>query len=224
MLAGRRGSTLGSMWNSSSPANDDDARGLVAAMRHRQRPDNEVPVSIALDAVLGEAADFVVYLSGVRAFRALLEFRLTALARHRSGGSGLGGALHGHGEQDDRLLFGVEYADGRTASNLEGLRMGVGSQFDATTPVLWPGGGGGGDRSADMSYYLTPLPPAGALRIITAWPSRGIAETITEIPTATLTDAASRVRVLWDLGPDESPPPPQPPPVPPGSWFDRTQQ
>ncbi len=118
-------------------------------MRGHQRPDNEVPVSIALDAVLGETADFIVYVSGVRVFRTVLEFRLTALARHRGAGRGLSGALFGHGEPEDRLLLGVEYADGRTGSNLGGFRTGLNQELDPTTPVLMPGGGGGGDRSAE---------------------------------------------------------------------------
>jgi len=206
--------------------NEDDGRRGVAAMRRRQRPDNEVPVSIAFDAVLGEADDFVVYVGAVRVFRTVVEFRLTALARHRSPGHGLSGALFGHGEQHDQLLLGVEFADGRTGTSLSGFRAGRDLQLDdPTTPVLMPGGGGGGDRSADMAYYLSPLPPPGPLRIITAWPSRDLAETVTEVPTAPLIEAAARVRVLWDLDPDESPPaPPTPPDVPPGSWFDRSQR
>ncbi len=184
-----------------------------------------MPVSVSLNAVLGEAADCVVYLSGVHAFSTVLEFRLTARARHRSPGRGLGGAMFGHGDHEDRLLLGVEYADGRTGSNLGGFRAGLDVQLDPTSPVLMPGGGGGGERSADVSFQLSPLPPPGPLRIITAWPSRGIAETVTEVRAEPLIDAAARVRVLWDLDPDELPPaPPQPPSVPPGSWFDRSQQ
>ncbi len=212
------------MWTSKTATNDDDTRRRVAAMRSRQRPENEVPVSVALDAMLGEAADFIVYLSGVRVFRTVLEFRLTALARHRGAGRGLSGALFGHGEQEDRLLLGVEYADGRIGSNLGGFPAGLNQELDPTTPVLMPGGGGGGDRSAETSYYLTPLPPPGPLRIITAWPSRGVAESVTEIPAEPLTDAATRVRVLWNLDPDEQPVQPQPPRVPPGGWFDRSQR
>lgn len=129
--------------------------------------------------------------------RTVLEFRLTALAGHRSPGHGLGGALFGHGEQHDQLLLGVEYADGRTGSNLSGFRVGLDLQLDPSTPILMPGGGGGGERSADVSYYLSPLPPPGPLRIITAWPSRGVAETVTEVPAGPLIEAATRVRVLW---------------------------
>ncbi len=132
-------------------------------MRRRQPPENELPVSVAVDAVLGETADLVVYTSDVRVFRTVLEFRLTALGRHRGTGRGLGGGLFGHGEQDDRLLLGVEYADGRHGSNLGGFRTGSDPDLDPNAPVLMPGGGSGGDRAVDMSFYLTPLPPLGCV-------------------------------------------------------------
>lgn len=206
--------------------NDDDARQRVAATRRRQRPDNKVPVSIAFDAVLGEAADVVVYISGVHVFRTVLGFQLIVLARHRSPGRGLSSALFGHGEQPDRLLLGVEYADGGTASNLSGgFRAGRDLQLDPTTPVLMPGSGGGGELSADITFYLSPLPPPGPLPIITGWPGRGIAETVTEVAAAPFIEAATRVRLLWDLDPDEAPPErPRPPDVPPGGWFDRSKR
>lgn len=66
------------------------------------------------------------------------------LARHSNAGRELGGALFGHGEPDDRLLLGVEYADGRTGSNLGGFRGGLDPQLDPATPVLMPGDGGAG--------------------------------------------------------------------------------
>lgn len=194
----------------------------MAALRRRHRPDNEVPVSVALDAVLGETDDFVVYVSGVRAFRSVLEFQVTALARHPSTGPGLlHGGLFGHRGQEDRLLLGVEYADGRTGSNL-GSPPALNPALDPGTPVLMPAGGGGGDRRADMSYCLSPLPPPGLLRIITAWPSRGLVETVTEIAADPLVEAAAGARVLWAFEPDEPPAPPPLPPLPPDSWFART--
>lgn len=204
----------------SNSANDVEARERLTALRRRYRPDNEVPVSVAVDVVLGETPDFVVYLSGVRVFRTVLEFQVTALARHSGTGRDLGRGLFGHGAQEDRLLIGVEYADGRTGSN---VGRGGDEELRPTTPVLLPGGGGGGDRSADTRYYLSPLPPPGPLRIIAAWPGRGLAETVTEIAADPFVEAAEHVRILWDLEPDEPPARPQLPPLPPDSWFARSQ-
>lgn len=217
---GRGSVILRSMWTSSSGSMNDEARRRVAAVRRRQRPDNEVPISVAVDAVLAESPDFVVYMSGIRVFRAVLEFRLTALARYRDVGRRVGGGLFGR-DPEDRLLLGIEYADGRAGSNVGGFHVAADQNLDPDTPVLMPGGGGGGDRSADMAYCLSPLPPPGPLRIITAWPARNLPETVTEMSADPFTAAAARVRVLWEPEPDEPPARPSPPAVPPGSWFDR---
>lgn len=84
-----------------------------------------------------------------------------------------------------------------------------------------PTGGGGGDRYTEVSLYLSPLPPPGPLRIITAWPGRGLQETVTELAADPLIEAAARVRVLWGLAEGEDPAgPPALPDLPPGSWFD----
>lgn len=101
----------------------------MATIRRRQRRADEVPVTVAVDAVLAESEDLVVCLSGVRVFTTGLDLRLMAMARtadarHRR--AGLGGALFGHGDPQDRLLLGVEYADGRAGTNVRG--MGPGSR------------------------------------------------------------------------------------------------
>lgn len=77
--------------------------------------------------------------------------------------------------------------------------------------------------AAAMRSCVSPLPPPGPLRIISAWPGRGLAETVTEIAADPFVEAAEHVRILWDLEPDEPPARPQLPPLPPDSWFARSQ-
>jgi hypothetical protein len=120
------------------------------------------------------------------------------------------------------LLLGVEYSDGRTGNNIGGFRGAMEQGVDPASPVLLPGGGGGGERLVDVGVYLSPLPPPGELRIIAAWPARGLAETVTVLAADRLVTAASRAVALWELPVEEQPAQPPPPPsVPPGSWFDR---
>lgn len=215
------------MWTTSSSSSGPggaDRRRQVAAVRRRHRPENELPVSVAVDAVLAEGEGLVVALTGVRVFSSLLELRLVAMTRARSSGQGsrLSGALLGHSDARDRLLLGVEYADGRVGDNFSRSGAATDPALDAESPVLIPGGGHGGDRSADLSYYLSPLPPPGRFRIIAAWPGRGLPEGITELSADPLVGAAGRIRVLWEPpDPEESPGPPPPPELPPGGWFDR---
>ena len=55
-----------------------------------------------------------------------------------------------------------------------------------------------------------------------AWPSKGIADTVTELPAVEIAEAAGRVRRLWpprQHDDDEPEPEPDPPQLPAGSWF-----
>jgi hypothetical protein len=189
----------------------------LAAYARRQRPENEVPVSVAVDAVLLAAPDAAVLLGAVQAFSTGIAFTVTVLTR-RIVGEGVSGALHRHGGTDP-LLLGVEYADGRSASTVTGRHMPPADPAsDALT--LWPGGGSGGTRYADASFFLAPLPPAGPVRFVAAWPALGLAETVTEVPAGPILAAAAQARQLWPWEPE----PELPVPVldlPPGGWFER---
>jgi hypothetical protein len=106
--------------------------------------------------------------------------------------------LHGGwmGGGEEQLRFGVEFADGRKATNLGQRRP-----PDDTAPSisLHPhGGGGGGGRSWQFGYWVYPLPPAGPLTLGVAWPTRGLPEQIHALDAAPITDAASASIVLWD--------------------------
>ena len=86
----------------------------MAAVRRRQRPGNEVPVTVTADAVLAESSDLVVCLSGVRVFTTGLDLRLAAMSRpadanHRR--AGLGGGFFVPRDPQDQLLLGIEYAE-----------------------------------------------------------------------------------------------------------------
>ena len=49
--------------------------------RHRQPPDNEVPGSIAFEAVLASSADLAVFMSGISVFRHGIEFTVEVRVR-----------------------------------------------------------------------------------------------------------------------------------------------
>jgi hypothetical protein len=91
--------------------------------------------------------------------------------------------------------FGVEYADGRKATNL-GNPFPVGDE-QPTGPVLMERGGGGGGRSWSFGYWLWPLPPPGPLRVVIEWPAEGVPLTDIELDGAVLAAAAAEVDVLW---------------------------
>jgi hypothetical protein len=211
----------------SSGLDNNEMRKRMDAVRRRQRPANEVPVTVPVDAVLAETADLVVCITGVQVFSSGLDLRLMAMSRRSEAeghGQGFSAAVFGHGDPRDRVLLGVEFSDGRTADNLSRGHGYVDDPAfdDFTTPVLLQQGGSGGDGHVDLSLYLSPLPSAGPLSVIAAWPGRGVAERVTKLPAEPFIEAASRVRVLWDPveAEDRSGPPPLPE-VPPYSWFDQ---
>jgi len=131
-LARPRG-ILTPMWTVAGSGGDDKAhREFEAAWRRRQRPENEVPVSVAIDAVLADVQDVVVFISGARVFSNGVDFTLEVRARHgtNDGRGGMLGGVHGDGDPSNRLLRGVEFSDGRLAAGSmrlagESLRGGV---------------------------------------------------------------------------------------------------
>jgi hypothetical protein len=65
------------MWTVAGSGGDDEGhRELEAVWRRRQRPENEVPVSVAIDAVLADGPEVVVFISGARVFSNGVDFTL----------------------------------------------------------------------------------------------------------------------------------------------------
>lgn len=191
----------------------------IEDVRRRMRPDNEVPGSVALDVVLGASDEAVVFISGARAYTNGVEFHVEVRVSKpgpRSRDHGLG--LHGDGLAGEQVLLGVEFADGRRCSTVPGTR-GLLEPRPDDAPSLMSNGGGGSLVAADVSMFLSPLPTPGLVRLVCAWPSHRVAETVTELPADVILEAAARARVLWPVPPQPEPEPPPAPDLPAGSWF-----
>jgi len=87
------------MWTAAGRGGDDRAhRESETAWHRRQRPENEVPISVAIDAVLADGQEVVVLISGARVFSNGVDFTLEVRARHGTN-NGRGGMLRGvHGD------------------------------------------------------------------------------------------------------------------------------
>jgi hypothetical protein len=182
-------------------------------------PENEIPVAVPLNAVLGRTENAAIALTGLQVYTTGVAFDLAVRVRswpdddHR----GLSELVFDHGRRAGQLLVGVELSDGRRASNVGG----AGYEADASGIVFHPAGGGGGQLSVDQSWWLSPVPPEGSVRFVCSCAPLQIAETSVELDGTAMARAAADVVTLWPwVSPamGERPPPP-PPDLPDESWF-----
>lgn len=192
-------------------------------------PENEVPIGVPISAVLGRTGDVAVALMGAQAYSSGVTLQVAVRLRREPAGplrSSMHDLIDGRGGADDvdqRLLLGLEYSDGRIATNLGGLRRLSGLDEDRADdvrePVLIPNGGGGGDRHWDQTYWLSPSPPSGPLTVVCTWTAFAVAETLTVLDGAAFAEASSRSEVLWPWEPEEQQEQPTRPARPATGWF-----
>ena len=201
-------------------------------LRWRRRiapPENELPAGVGLTAVLDRTDDAAVGITQMEAFSTGFQFTLAVRLR-QAGPELVGGGLFmltsAHARPgveiplDQRLLLGVEYADGHRASTLRDMQMrGPGAMTGDQQLVLVQHGGGGGDRTVDQNYWVSPLPPDGPVTFVLAWTAFGMPESRTVLDGATIRAAAERSLLLWPPQPDTERPEPRLPPHPSSGWF-----
>ena len=120
----------------------------------------------------------------------------------------------GRGPGPGRFLLGIELSDGRRASGLP-------APDRDDDLVFHSGSGSGGEASVEQTWWLSPLPPDGSLRLVVRCPELGIGETVTELDGSAMRRAADGVVTLWpwERPPEDRQVEPPPPDVPPDSWF-----
>ncbi|MCZ2827226.1 hypothetical protein O2W14_00070 [Modestobacter sp. VKM Ac-2986] len=194
--------------------------------RRHSAPENEAPVAVPVSAVLARSDTAAVTLTGVQVFTTGLTFTLGVRCRPEALGSGdISDLLWGHRGPGPQVLVGVELADGRRASNVPGSVHAFADPGDLDGLVFHHGSGSGGQLSAEQVWWLSPLPPAGPLRLVVRCDALGLPETVTELDGTALRAAAERVVTLWPWVSPRGVEPPQPPPgpeLPADSWFART--
>ncbi|MEV6320598.1 hypothetical protein AB0M45_05280 [Nocardia sp. NPDC051787] len=136
-------------------------------------------MAIPVERVLVRTDDVVAALVGARTYRSGIELSFHLHVRPASEHSAIGSFASYGGGMTEQFLVGVQFADGRTATNIDRWRP----DEHPDTPVLMNGGASASDDLSATSYYLTPLPPPGPLTVIAAWPAIGIAEQHVELDT-----------------------------------------
>jgi hypothetical protein len=103
---------------------------------------------------------------------------------------------------DYYLRFGVGFADGRKATNLDYSRD-LDEVPAPDPPTLWLVRWEGYDRLAwEVDVWVYGLPPPGPLSFVVEWPARGIPETRVEFDAGLVLAAAARAVRIW---PDQPP-------------------
>jgi hypothetical protein len=69
-------------------------------------------------------------------------------------------------------------------------------------PVLRPRGGWGDSARTRVDLWLWPLPPAGPLTFVCAWPAENVDETSVKVEAEPIVAAAARAVEMW---PDDRP-------------------
>jgi hypothetical protein len=106
----------------------------------------------------------------------------------------------GEGLDPDLLRLGIQFSDGRKATNIDWAtpsRMHGAPDEPPEGPVLLPRSGGGGGGRWRQGFWVWPLPPEGALAFVCEWPAADIPETRNEIDSALVREAAAGAVVLW---------------------------
>jgi hypothetical protein len=168
-------------------------------------PHNVLPGIAPVQLLIARTDQTVVAIAGIQAYPAGFSFTLCLRLRNLSareeeqfpylldrvpfGGDPL---------PDEFLRFGVQFADGRKATNLDPSSYDPDQEPDR--PVLNHQGEGGGGAAWDMEHWMWPLPPSGPVAFVCEWPGRGIAETRAEIEATSILEPAGHAVTLW---PDE---------------------
>ena len=158
-----------------------------------------LPGVTALELVIAGNDHAAVYVGRCSVYPTGFELELRVLAAADAGelDPSLNGIYHrpGRGNNyDDMLRFGLEFADGRKATNVGGFTH---RGEEPEGPVLWGMGGGGGGGRWRQDFWVWPLPPPGPLTLACEWPAAGIKLTRVEVDSQLLRDAAARARELF---------------------------
>jgi hypothetical protein len=156
-----------------------------------------LPGVAGLEVVLASNERAAVYVGRCSVYPTGLELELRVLVRGDDLDPSLGGVHHrpGRGSSYEEMLrFGIEFSDGRRATNVDGSWYG---EEMPQGPVLWGMGGGGGGGCWRQDFWVWPLPPPGPVALVCEWPAAGLALARTEIDAQVLFDAAARARGLF---------------------------
>jgi hypothetical protein len=99
------------------------------------------------------------------------------------------------------LRFGLSFADGRKATNLDSTTQewltALGKGEPPREPLLRLHGAQGDGREYTFDYWAWPLPPPGSLSFVCEWPGVGVPLTRYDVDAEEILAASRQARLLW---------------------------
>ncbi|CAN5273751.1 hypothetical protein BH24ACT10_BH24ACT10_10690 [soil metagenome] len=168
--------------------------------RHRSPqsgpPQDEIGALALSSFLLVRNEEVVVAIRSVTGYSDGLHLAVVVLFADEQRGEDLSYAMNDFSRTPGRFRFGCQGSDGRAAtSGTRDAPRVEAPDCDGPTLVLL--------RAASSAltwtgqYWLHPLPPPGPLVLGCRWPDRGIPETLVEIETAPLIEAAATSTTVW---------------------------
>ncbi len=174
------------------------------------KPTHVAGEAVPISFILATSATGAIRVQHVMAYPNGFEFDVVA---HYRGSREIWDPMHGlaglrgrpgdaYGElSDEHLRFGVQFADGTKATNV-GPPMNLPTPPGAPGPWLVRDYGQASRGLVQMTYWVWPLPPPGALEFVAEWPAYAIPLTRHSSDADLIRAAAQRCVSLW---PEEGP-------------------
>jgi hypothetical protein len=159
-------------------------------------PANVVPVVVPLGLVLARSDDAAIAVPAVQAYPIGLSLTLVVRVRQRPGARGPQHLMTHDPTSDQFVRLGVQFSDGRKATNLHRLRSPRAGEPPAG-PLLTLRGSSETDGAWDATYWLWPLPSPGPLLIVAEWPTHQLSEARAEVDADPILEAAALAVTLW---------------------------
>lgn len=162
-------------------------------------PQGELGGVVPVELLIARTESVAVAVLGVRGFSSGFSFELVTL-----GAPDIEDELDPfdfgppHRRRGEGLRFGVEFSDGRRATNLGWGPPPARGDGAPPEPVMHSGGGGGGGASWSQETWVWPLPPPGPLTFAVDWKAAGIPLTKREIDAEVVLEASRRAVMLFD--------------------------
>ena len=150
----------------------------------------EVGAGCDLTVELARTPRLAIWLAGLVAYRD--GFSFTVVAQGQLGRRPFGSPHRG---DPDGFRFGIQFADGRKATDWSIMRPAESGLLDLRSM-----GSGGSSAAYRFHWQVRPLPPPGVVLFACRWNDAEVPETLTEVNSDLIRDAGARSIRIWGRG------------------------